>query len=269
MKDNSSLPVVETKIIAAVLDASFSLIPLTQSVSKSVGITLETHPEHDLFSLLHCGLSCLLTYCESFPNRLPTSPDHALYRPFTSQPVWGFTCENQVTPLLYSEPCGNFISESNQGLCDGPKVPIWSLCPYSLCLSELISSHGPLCSLLLAILAFLPVLECARHNFPFASSQVSVHLVPFLPSCFYSEVSSSVRLPQPSYLKLQPTLLQIWHSLPFLPFVSFLCSSYHSLTCMVAAWCVCFSSPWSCKKARALFCSLFSLLANRIVAIGR
>lgn len=131
MKDNSYLPVVETKIIAAVLDASFPLIPLTQFVSKSVGITLETHPEHDLFSLLQCGLSCLLGYCEGFPNRLPTSPDHTLYRPFTSQPVWGFTCENQVTPLLYSEPCGNFISESNQGLCDGPKVP------HMICLSLL------------------------------------------------------------------------------------------------------------------------------------
>lgn len=80
----------------------------------------------------------------------------------------------------------------------------WSAHPYSL---HLEAHFLPLCPLLLSShTGLLAALEYTRHNFSFASSQISGYLALFLSSNFYWEVTSSVKLPWSAYLKLHPTL---------------------------------------------------------------
>lgn len=99
-------------------------------------------------------------------------------------------------------PPGVLSQSQTKVLVTASQYPICSVCPHSLCLSEPISSHTSPWSLLLAMLVSLPVLECARHDFPFASSQVSVYLAPFLSLGFYSEVTSSVKASPTTLFKI-------------------------------------------------------------------
>lgn len=185
-----------------------------------------------------------LDYCKSSLTRFPASPltTHSTDHSHHSQ------CEPLNTEVRShnsstQSPAGAPSQSQPKVLQTAQQSTTWSACSHCRHRPKPISFHSPSRSLLSATLASLPVLEHARHDFSFACSQISFYLIPFLPSSFCQEVTSSLRLPWPPYLKLQPTLsLQIWLSLSF---VCYLHSSRHSLTCVFTSLCLWFLSPWS------------------------
>lgn len=174
---------------------SFPNTPHPIHGQKSVGITFETYPEYDYFSppqvLLWTGGRSCQTWIIARASPLTTqSTDHSHH--------------SQCEPLNTEVRSHNSSPQSPAGAPSHSRATVLqtaqqstarSACSHRRHRPEPVSSHSPSRSLLSATLAALPVLEHARCGFCFARSRISFYLIPFLPSSFCQEVTSSSRLP--------------------------------------------------------------------------